>query len=345
MDFGTRTFKIYRKDEGVVLSEKSVIAIEKDRYETPGIPYKENKRVKAVGDIAFEMLEKAPVNITVSYPVHSGVIADLSNMQLLIEQFLDRILKNARAKKAFEYIVAVPTDITDVEKRAFYDVMALITGKNKNIYIVEKPIAAALGLGIDPVETRGSMIVDIGADTTEISIVSMGGIVYSRLMEIGGSSFDAAIKEQVRKQCRLHIGDRTAENLKIALCDALEQEDQKEQVYGRDIVTGLPVQAEISSGLVYESMKSQLCRLIENVQILLERTPPEISAEIRQNGIYLTGGSSNIRNLLLLFSEQTGLKMNHRPDNFSPVVSGIGRIMEDTRFSDLKYVPKHASGK
>lgn len=345
MDFGTGVFKIYRKDEGVVLSEKTVIAIEKDRFETPGIPYKENKRVKAVGDVAFEMMEKAPVHITVSYPVHNGVIADLSNMKLLLEHFLDRLLKKERARKGFVYIVAVPTDITEVEKRAFYDIMSGIAGKGKNIFLVEKPIAAALGLGIDPVETQGSMIVDMGADTTEISIVSMGGIVNSKLSEIGGSSFDEAIKTEVRRRHRLQIGDRTAEQLKLTLCDALGTMKHSTSIYGMNIVTGLPVKAEIDAQLVYDAMKAQLSQLMENVQVLLERTPPEISAQIRKDGIYLTGGSSGIRNLVPLFSEQTGLLVNHRADKTSPVVSGLGRIMEQASFSHLKYIPKHAAEK
>lgn len=342
IDFGTRNLKLYQRGEGVILNEKSCLAIEKNPFETPGVPYVENKRIKAGGDRAFEMMEKAPVNIQVTFPVHNGVIAEFEHMQQLLEYFLDRKFKNKGAKKKFSYTVAVPTDITEVEKGAFYDLMAAITGRSKNIYMVEKPIAAAAGMNLDIIHSRGIMVVDVGADTTEVSIMSLGGIVISKLLLMGGSSFDESIRQMVKKNYGLLVGDRTAEYLKLKLADAFEGNQSSEVVYGRDVMSGLPVQMEIEASFIHAAMREQINEIAERVRTILERTPPEIGAEIRDFGLYLTGGSSKIPNLNRLISESCNIKVNCPLGAESCVAAGIGMIMEQSRLSKLAYVPKEA---
>lgn len=339
IDFGTRSLKIYQKGEGIILNEKNVIAIEKNPFVTPGIPYVENKRIKAGGDLAFDMLEKAPVNISVTYPVHNGVIADFENMQKLLEYFLEKKFKSKNAGKGFSYIAAVPTDITSVEKRAFSDLIANVSGSAKNILVVEKPIAAAAGMNIDIVHSRGVMVVDVGADTTEVSIMSLGGIVISKLLPVGGSRFDDCIRQGVKKNYGLYIGDRTAEHLKLKLSDAFEGDGESEKVCGRNVYSGLPAKAEVEASLVRGLIKEQLYGIVENVKTFLERTPPEIAADIRMFGIYLTGGSSKIRNLDKLIEQGTEIKVNCPLGSENCVAMGLGKIMEQQGLSSLAYSP------
>lgn len=345
IDFGTRSFKIYQKGDGIILNEKNVIAIEKNPFVSPGLPYVENKRIRAGGDLAFEMLEKAPMNISVTYPVHNGVIADFENMQKLFEYFLEKKFKSKNARKTFSYMAAVPTDITGVEKKAFFDLIAKVAGSAKNILIVEKPIAAAAGMNIDIINSRGVMVVDVGADTTEVSIMSLGGIVISKLLPVGGSRFDDSVRQGVKKSYGLYIGDRTAEYLKLKLSDAFDGDEITERVFGRNVFSGLPAQAEVESSLVREVMREQIYSIADSVKTFLERTPPEIASDIRDFGIYLTGGSSRIRNLDKLISQTTGIKVNCPVGSENCVAIGLGKIMEQSRLSPLSYYPKHANSK
>lgn len=317
IDFGTSTIKIYKKGEGVILDEKNVIAIEN------------RKVLKATGNEAYEMLEKAPINIEVTHPVRAGVIADIANMQTLLNSMLKSINKSSSKFSSNEFIVAVPTDITEVEKKAFIDLILNSTTKTKNIAVVEKPVADALGAGLEVTNARGVMIVDIGADTTEISILSLGGIVLSKLIPIGGNRLDESIKLYVKKKYNLIIGDKTAETIKKQLANAYDLEEESINVYGRNVVTGLPAEKEISSSMVYESIKEYLFSIIDSIKIILERTPPEISSDIIDSGIFVTGGSANINNLDKLISEQTDLKVNICNDPANTVVNGLGKIIEE----------------
>lgn len=323
IDFGTSTIKIYKKGDGLILDEKNVIAVEN------------RKNVKAVGNEAYEMLEKAPINIEVTYPVRNGVIADIANMQSLLNYTLKRINKVTKRFGSNEFIIAVPTDITEVEKKAFIDLIVNSNVNAKNISIVEKPIADALGAGLDVTIARGVMTVDIGADTTEISILSLGGIVLSKLIPVGGNRLDESIKLYVKKKYNLIIGDKTAEVIKKQLASANESEEESIKVYGRNVVTGLPTEMEISSSMVYESIKEYLYSIIDSIRMILERTPPEISSDIIDSGIYITGGSANIRNLDKLISEQTDLLVNLCNDPENTVVNGLGRIIEEPVFYSL----------
>ncbi|MBH1940868.1 rod shape-determining protein [Mobilitalea sibirica] len=322
IDFGTSTIKICKKGQGIVLDERNIIAIA------------DRKTVIASGNEAYDMYEKAPANINVTYPVRSGVIADVANMMALLNHFMFRISGSKRPGTA-DYIVATPTDITEVERRSFYDLIASSNLKVGKIKIVEKPIADAVGAGLDVMTAKGVMVVDIGADTTEVSILSLGGIVLSKLIPIGGNRLDESIKSIVKKKYNLYIGDKTAENIKKQLACALPTVEGQVKVYGRDVVTGLPKVMEVSSDNVYEAISEYLFNIIDAIRIILERTPPEISSDIIDSGIYITGGSAKIFALDELLHKETDLKINICPDSSNTVVNGLKRIMEDNKLASL----------
>lgn len=322
IDFGTSTIKIYKKGQGIVLDERNIIAISN------------RKDIIATGNEAFDMYEKAPSNIVVTYPVRNGVIADVANMTALLNCFMRRI-GGAKHIGAADYIVATPTDITEVERRSFYDLIASSSLKAGHIKIVEKPIADAVGAGLDVMTARGVMVVDIGADTTEVSILSLGGIVLSKLIPVGGNRLDESIKNMVKRKYNLYIGDKTAENIKKKLACAYGNLEGSVKVYGRDVVTGLPAVMEINSADVYEAISEYMYSIIDAIKIILERTPPEISSDIIDSGIYITGGSAKIFALDELLRKETGLKINICQDSSNTVVNGLGRIMEEAKLSSL----------
>lgn len=323
IDFGTSTIKIYKKGQGIVLDERNIIAISN------------RKNVIATGNDAFEMYEKAPSNILVTYPVRNGVIADVANMTALLNSFIKKINGPKHFGGAADYIVATPTDITEVERRSFFDLIASSSLKVGHIKIVEKPIADAVGAGLDVMTARGVMIVDIGADTTEVSILSLGGIVLSKLIPVGGNKLDESIKNIVKKKYNLLIGDKTAESIKKQLACAFATVEASVKVHGRDVVTGLPSQMDINSSDVYDSISEYMYSIIDAIKIILERTPPEISADIIDSGIYITGGSAKIFALDELLHKETDLKINICPDSSNTVVNGLGKIMEDHKLSSL----------
>ena len=323
IDFGTSTIKIYQKNDGIIIDEKNMIAVAN------------RKQVIAAGNEAFEMYEKAPANIKVTYPVKNGVIADIANMLELLNYMIRKINKKSKRAAASAVIVATPSDITEVEKRAFFDLVASSNVKTKNIRIVEKPIADAIGIGLDVTNAKGVMVVDIGADTTEVSIMSLGGIVISKLIPIGGNRLDESIKSYVKKNYNLIIGDKTAENIKKELATAFPAEEKSIRVYGRNVVTGLPSEVEISSDYVYESITEYLYTIVDAIRIILERTPPEISSDIIDSGIFVTGGSASINGLDKLISKETGLRINICKDATDTVVNGLGRIIEDKKLTSL----------
>lgn len=324
IDFGTSTLKIYKKNEGVVFDAKNIIAVAN------------GNQVIAIGDEAYEMYGKSPANIVVDYPVKNGVIADIANMLSLLNMAFDQLAKDHGKISGSEFLVAAPTDITEVEKRAFFDLVASSNAKAKKIRIVEKPIADALGAGLDVMTARGVMIVDIGADTTEVSIISLGGIVLSKLITVGGNKMDESIILNVKKTYNLIIGQKTAEIIKKELGCAIRPESGKSiRVYGRDVLSGLPVEREISADFVYEAISEYMHSIIDAVRIILEKTPPEISSDIIDSGIYLTGGSANIYALDKLMEQETELTINICEDPANTVVKGLGRIIENNKLSSL----------
>lgn len=323
IDFGTSTIKIYKKHEGIVLDERNIIAIAN------------KKQVIAVGDEAYDMHEKAPQNIKVTYPIRNGVIANYNCMVDLLNEINGRIGGKSTTFHGSEYIVATPTDITEVERRAFFDLISSSNAKAKKVRIVEKPIADALGVGLDVTSAHGVMVVNIGADTTEVSVMALGGIVLSKLVPVGGNKLDESIKSYVKKKYNLMIGDKTAEAIKKELANAVVAEECELSVYGRDVVTGLPLEMKISSSMVYEAISEYLYSIVDAIRIILERTPPEISSDIIDSGIYITGGSANIRNLDALISKETDLKINIAEHAANSVVIGLGKIIEDPNFNSL----------
>lgn len=322
IDLGTSNIKIYNRADDSIMVEKNMIAIE-------------NKNTLfAYGDSAFDMYEKAPGNIHISYPLCNGVIADIKNMETLVKNFIGGLMKGN--VKPAEYYIAVPTDITEVEKRAFYDLIKDAGVKAKKIMVVEKAIADGLGLDIDVKNSQGVLLVNVGYDTTEISILSLGGIVLSRLIKVGGQKFDESIRAAVRKKFGLLIGGKTAESIKISMSE-LVREGKGAVVYGRDIVTGLPVEREIPTGLVDEALLENFNTIIDNIKVILERTPPELAADIYRHGIYLTGGASQVYHLSELISKGTGLSVNVAEQPVASVAIGLSKIIKDDNYKSVAY--------
>lgn len=322
IDLGTNNIKIYNYNEDSVMVEKNMIAIEG------------KSTLFAYSNSAFDMYEKAPANIHISYPLCNGVIADIKNMETLVRYFIaDQMKGNIRPA---DYIIAVPTDVTEVEKRAFYDLIRDANVKAKKIMVVEKAVADGLGMDIDVKNSQGVLVVNVGYNTTEISILSLGGIVLSRLIKVGGLKFDESIKNAVRKEFSLIIGGKTAENVKMSLKE-LEEQGRGAVVYGRDIVTGLPVEREIPTRLVDESLEEHFNSIIDNTKVILERTPPELAADIYKHGIYLTGGASQVNHLAEKLAKGTGLKVNVSESPVESVVLGLSRIIKNDNYKTIAY--------
>ncbi len=322
IDLGTSNIKIYNRLDDKIFLEKNMIAI------------MNKKQVFAYGDSAFEMYEKAPGNIKISYPLCNGVIADIQNMKILIKYFMNGLMKNN--VKPGDFFIAVPTDITEVEKRAFYDLIKESEVKARRIMVVEKALANGLGMDIDVKNAQGVLIVDVGYNTTDISIVSLGGIVISKMIKCGGLTFDETIKNVIRNELCLYIGGKSAENVKMMLRD-IETQHADAVVYGRDIVTGLPVERIIPTKSIDTALLDNFNTIVDNIKIVLERTPPELSADIYRNGIYLTGGGSLVNNLAKTIEKETGLKVNHAEDPLLSVAEGLSRVINNENFASVAY--------
>ena len=322
IDLGTSNIKIYNRLDDKIFIEKNMIAI------------MNKKQVFAYGDSAFEMYEKAPGNIKISYPLSNGVIADIQNMKILIKYFMNGLMKSN--VKPGDFFIAVPTDITEVEKRAFYDLIKESEVKARRIMVVEKALANGLGMDIDVKNAQGVLIVDVGYNTTDISIVSLGGIVISKMIKCGGLTFDETIKNVIRNELCLYIGGKSAENVKMMLRD-IETQHADAVVYGRDIVTGLPVERIIPTKSIDTALLDNFNTIVDNIKIVLERTPPELSADIYRNGIYLTGGGSLVNNLAKTIERETGLKVNHAEDPLLSVAEGLSRVINNENFASVAY--------
>lgn len=323
IDLGTCNFKVFCKANGKILKEKNTIAvINKDQ-------------IYAYGDKAYAMFEKAPESINVIFPVVAGVIADYNLLQQMIFEYLDEKIKGKNRNP--EFIVAVPTDITDVEKRAFYELFYKSKSRPKNVLLCEKPIADAVGLGIDVNEPTGVMVVNMGADTTEISVISLGGLVLSDLLHFGGNRLDEAIISYIRKEFNLVIGQKTAKLLKETIGSALPGREDTMVIVGRDVVSGLPIEKEISGEVVYNAMKGNLTNICNSIKMILEKTPPELAKDIIRSGIYITGGGSMIHHLDKLFEEITGIKVNTTDEPEESAVRGLVKIVSDSKYKRLPF--------
>lgn len=321
IDLGTCNMKIYCKASNQILNEKNTIALVN------------KNEIYAYGDAAYAMYEKAPERIQVTFPVVGGVIADFDNLQNMIQIYLE---KNVKGKlRGSEFIVAVPTDITEVEKRSFSDMFYKSKLKPKSVLLCDKPIADAVGLGLDVNQPTGVMIVDIGADTTEISVISLGGLVLSELLHSGGNKIDESIITHVKRKYNLVIGQKTAQSMKETLGSGVPGNTDTMIVVGRDVVSGLPIEMEMSGSVVYDAIKDNLNTICNSIKMILEKTPPELAKDIIHSGIYITGGSSQIHDLDQLFRQITGIKINTCEEPEECVVRGLIKIVSDSKFKHL----------
>ena len=327
IDLGTCNMKIYCKASNKIMNEKNTIALVN------------KNEMYAYGDDAYAMYEKAPETIQVTFPVVGGVIADFNNLQVMLQTYLEA---HAKGKlRGAEFIVAVPTDITDVEKRAFFDMFYKSKLKPKSVLLCEKPIADAVGLGLNVNEPTGIMVVDIGADTTEISVISLGGLVLSDLLHSGGNKIDESIITYVKRKYNLVIGQKTAQSMKETLGSGIPGNTQTMVVVGRDVVSGLPIEMEMSGAVVYEAIKDNLNTICNSIKMILEKTPPELARDSIHSGIYITGGSSQIHDLDQLFRDITGIEINTCEEPEECVVRGLLKIVSDAKFKHLAFSMKN----
>lgn len=322
LDLGTYEIKVYDKKQDKIWKEKNVIAIA------------DGKKILALGDEAYEMYEKVPGNIQVVFPMKEGVISRFNDMQYLLQNLLGRGKKSIWGD---EYVIAVPTDVTEVEKRAFFDLVVHSAAKAKEVTIVERAIAHCIGLGMDVEHNDGVMIVDFGGDTTEISVVAAGGMVLNKLVKIGGSTFDHAVASLVRRNYEFLIGHLTAEMLRRRFGVFGGDAEASMTVAGRDLVTGVPQQQEISISLVRAAMKEPLAECIMHISLLLERTPPEVLRSIQKNGIYITGGLAALPGLAKYIEGATGYPVHMVKNPDTCAVEGLGRIIRSKELKKYAY--------
>lgn len=326
IDLGTFNLKIFSRGTNDVTTFKNTIAVIN------------KNQIYAYGDDAYSMYEKAPDTIDVSFPIVNGVIADFDHMQSMLLEVLNRDLK-AHLKSA-DVCIAVPNDITEVEKRAFKDIFEKTKIKLHSVTLCEKPLADALGMGIDVTEPTGVMVVDIGADTTEISVISLGGLVLSELLPTGGNRLDDAIVTYLKRKYNLLIGRKTARELKESIGGSFPGMGTSMEIVGRDVVSGLPIPMTISSDIIYEGMKDELTNISTAIKRILENVPPELARDIVYSGIYVSGGSSRIAGLDQFFSNVTNIKTNITEDGEKTVALGLGKVLTDEKYSRFGYTMK-----
>lgn len=317
IDLGTANTLIYIKGKGVVLREPSVVAI--NRY---------TKEVLAVGNEAKEMVGRTPDSIIAVRPLSEGVISDFSMTYKMIKFFLKKVLKGGIFAKP-RVVACVPAGVTDVEKRAVEE--AVLQSGAKEVYIVEESMASAIGAGLNVIDPFGNMVVDIGGGTSEVAVISLGSIVTAKTVRIAGDAFDEAIINFIKKNHNLHIGDRTAENVKIRIGSVYECEDLEEKmdVRGRDLVSGLPRNIEITALEIREALMDPIRIIIDAVKETLETTPPELSADIVDKGIILTGGGALLKGLTSILSKETMLPVRAAANALDCVVLGAGLLLEE----------------
>jgi len=319
IDLGTANTLVYLKGKGVVVSEPSVVAVQKDAVG--------HKRVLAVGTEAKNMLGRTPGNIVAIRPMKDGVIADFDITEEMLRYFIRKI-HDRKALIRPRIVICVPSGITQVEKRAVKE--SAESAGAREVYLIEEPMAAAIGAGLPITEASGNMIVDIGGGTTEVAVISLAGIVYAKSVRVGGDKMDEAIVQYIKRKYNLLIGDRTAETIKIEIGEAYPGEQKLTfEVKGRDLVSGIPKTQEINSDEMREALNEPVNAIVEAVRISLERTPPELAADIVDKGIVLAGGGALLRNLDVLLREETGLPVVIAEDPLSCVVLGSGKVLDE----------------
>jgi rod shape-determining protein MreB len=319
IDLGTANTLVYVKGKGIVLSEPSVVAVRKDA--------KGGNKVLAVGKEAKMMLGRTPGNIVAIRPMKDGVIADFEVTEAMLRHFIRKVHNRTTLVRP-RIIICVPSGITQVEKRAVRE--SAESAGAREVFLIEEPMAAAIGAGLPITEPTSNMVVDIGGGTTEVAVISLAGIVYSKSVRVGGDKMDEAILQHIKRKYNLLIGLATAEIIKTTIANAY-QTDQVEtiEVKGRDLVTGIPKILTIDSDEVRKSISEQVETIVETVRIALEQTPPELAADIVDKGIVLTGGGSLLKNLDILLREETKLPITITEDPLSTVVLGSGKALDN----------------
>lgn len=317
MDLGTANSLVSVKGKGIVIREPSVVAIQKD-----------SGQVLAVGEEAKRMIGRTPGNIVAIRPMKDGVIADFDVTQSMIKYFINKSLRNRTFLVRPRVVIGVPSGVTAVEERAVREA-ALLAGA-REAYLIEEPMAAAIGAGLPVHEPTGNMIVDIGGGTTEVAVISLGGVVTSRSIRIASDEMDEAIISHVKRTYNLLIGERTAEFIKIQIGTAYPLKTMEtEEVRGRDLVSGLPKTVQITSEEIYKALSEPVTSIIEAIKATLELTPPELAADIMDRGIVMAGGGSLLRGLDQLVSEETGMPVHISDEPMLAVAYGAGRVLEN----------------
>ena len=321
IDLGTATTLTYLRGRGIVSHEPSVVAVQRTALGA--------RKVVAVGTDAKHMLGRTPANITAIRPMKDGVIADFEITEALLHYFITRA-HNRKVLVKPRVIICVPSGITEVEKRAVRD--STLAAGAREVYLIEEPMAAAIGAGLPVNDPMGSMIVDIGGGTTEVAIISMTGIVFSRSVRVGGDKMDEAIQAHMKRKYNLLIGEQTAEQVKIKIGTAYPTEEPlKMEVKGRDLVAGVPRSMVVDADEIRNALAEPINKIVEAVRLVLERTPPELSADIADRGIVLTGGGAKLRNLDILLREETGLPVMLSDNPEHAVVLGTGAALDDLK--------------
>jgi rod shape-determining protein MreB len=319
IDLGTANTLVYVKDRGIVLREPSVVAVQEG-----------TKRVLAVGEEAKRMLGRTPANIVAIRPMKAGVIADFEITEAMLRYFINKV-HNRRKLVRPRVIIAVPSDITEVEKRAVKD--SATNAGAREVYLIEEPMAAAIGVGLPIQEPTANMIVDIGGGTTEVAIISLAGIVFSRSVRVGGDVMDECIMQYMKRVYNLLIGERTAEEIKIAIGSAYPVgEETTMEIKGRDLVAGLPKTLTVTSEEIREALQEPVSAIIEAIKLTLERCPPELSADLVDRGMVLAGGGALLKGIDKLIAEQTGLPVHVADDPMSAVAEGTGVVLNEISF-------------
>lgn len=318
IDLGTANTLVHVRGQGVVLNEPSVVAIHKNGAQT---------RVLAVGRDAKEMLGKTPGNIVAIRPMRDGVIADFTVTEAMIRAFIEKANERRNFVRS-RLIISVPAEITSIEQKAVRE--AALGAGVRDVWLIEQPMAAAVGAGLPVQDARGSMIIDIGGGTTDVAVISLGGLVASQTLRMAGDKFDESIVNFVRKRHNILIGERTAELIKMKIGSAYDLDEELDiEVKGRDLITGVPRSINVTSVEVREALQDNIRQLVAAVKATLERTPPELSADIIDRGIVLCGGGAGIKNLDVLLSEECQLPVFVAENPLHAVVDGVGMVLEN----------------
>ena len=319
IDLGTANTLVYVKDQGIVLREPSVVAVQSG-----------TNKVLAVGDDAKRMLGRTPANIVAVRPMKDGVIADFEVTEAMLRHFISKV-HNGRVRVKPRVVIAVPSGITEVEKRAVRE--SAIHAGAREVYLIEEPMAAAIGVGLPVQDPAGNMIIDIGGGTTEVAMISLSGIVFSKSLRVAGDELDEAIVQYMKRAYNLMIGERTAEEIKIKIGSAHPTEEETTmEVKGRDLVAGLPKTIRITSQEVREALLEPISAIVDSVRTTLERCPPELSADLVDRGLVLAGGGALLRGLDKLLSRETGLPVHVAEDPLGAVAEGTGKCLNELKF-------------